>query len=168
MLRRVVQRLRADHADPRGSGPGDWRDASVAFVVAYVSDSYELTRRWANSFNAARSCGEMDSIFSARIRTPRVSADCQHSGESHKYAPRPERLPEGSMVTLPSGVLTMRTNCRLAFVWRHATQVRWGTCRGRFLSTPRRGGAMRPTLSAPRPVRSVQALEQPPRPQRRS
>ncbi len=81
--------------------------------------------------NICRSSASNTSSLSARSTALRLSAVSQHPRSAHKYAPRPARLPVGSIATWPSGSRTSRVRPRFVSILRHAMHVRCGTCFGR-------------------------------------
>ncbi len=79
--------------------------------------------------SAARSDSLRRSMRNARSSMPRRNATSQHSRVAQRYAPRPERFPVRSRLTVPSGLRTSRSNARFPSTTRHAIHVRRGTCR---------------------------------------
>lgn len=84
--------------------------------------SYTRRNRWRSaSVSAVRSAFSSTSVSAARF---------QQAGSSHKYAPRPLRLPLGSIWTPASGVRTIRVRVRFAALSRQTTHIRCGMCFG--------------------------------------
>jgi hypothetical protein len=68
------------------------------------------------------------SHFSACDNLRGCKAASKHWCLRHRYAPRPERLPLGSSLSVPSGVRTILIRSRFGRLSRQAMQLRNGTC----------------------------------------
>lgn len=98
----------------------------ISFLFSHSSLSSSSGKLAAYSCNAALS-STLIAVLRAYSSTFECSALSQWDRVLHRYAPRPDFLPDSSTTTCPSGSRTRRTRPLFGPVVLQATQVRCGT-----------------------------------------